>query len=160
MARALALAVPIPPDAIDSFRALGELGARLGGEYQLAADIIATRLDARPEARAARRADAVAALASLCEPGSGRAIAREVAKKIRRYSATRWLRERAMQAAPLVGGEEGAMLFTIMQSGGAIGFDAIRKLLANAGNSVAFGSHLSITHANPQNTNHNEESVA
>jgi hypothetical protein len=154
-----ALVLPIPTDALESLRALGELGARLGGPYELAGQIIASRLDALPAARAARRDEAVVALWNRAG-GSARERAQAVASALRRYSATRWLRERAMHAAPLVGGEEGRLLFAVMKSGGAVGFEAIRKIVRNAGDSVGFGSPLSITHAAPQNANNNEDSPA
>jgi hypothetical protein len=51
--------VAIPLDAVASLGALGELGARLGGEYELAAQVIAERLDAIPGARLALRDAAV-----------------------------------------------------------------------------------------------------
>lgn len=131
-------------DAVKSLRALGALGVRLGGEYALAGQIIAARLDGLPDARLARRDAAIvelAALAHACEPGSERAIARAVAKKLWRYETTptRWHAEQKMLVAPLVHGEEGRLLHLILKADGAIGSEAIRKILANArnaGNSV------------------------
>ena len=147
------------PDALESMRALGELAARLGGPYELAGQILAAGLDGRPEALATRWEGAMLALYAR-QSGSGREKAKAAASALRRYETTRWLRERKMQAAPLIHGEEGALLFTIMQSGGAVGFEAIRKIVRNAGNSVGTDSPVSLPHADPQNANQLNEEAA
>jgi hypothetical protein len=100
---ALALGITpgaLAPGALESLRALGELGARLGGEYALAGKIIAARLEAIPCARLARRD---AALVALAQTYVGRlwTVAGSVSTELQRYAASAWKRrDRNLASAP------------------------------------------------------------
>jgi hypothetical protein len=114
MKRAL---VAIPPgalDAVESLRALGELGARLGEQYALG--VIVERLKAIPDARLARRDVALRELATFCEPASDRKRAEAMAAKLSRYEAGRWRRDRAYDTPPPKYGEEDRALFKVLQN--------------------------------------------
>jgi hypothetical protein len=132
-----ALAVTLDaPGAIGSFRALGDLGARLGGGYALAADIIASALAARPDARLARRDEALLDLAAYCPAPSERKRAEAMAGKLARYeTGGRWLRDRAYDTPPPKYGPEDRALFAVLKASpgsGAPGVTTIRAVLANA----------------------------
>jgi hypothetical protein len=88
------------PDAIESFRALGALGKRLGSEYQLASDIIAAGIAASPDARLGRRDDALAAMAQTYV-GRLWTVSGNVSTELRRYAASAWKRrDRNLDTAP------------------------------------------------------------
>jgi hypothetical protein len=116
MARADLSLVLDAPDAIESFRALGALGKRLGSEYQLAADIIAAGIAARPDARLARRDEALLDLAAYCPAPSDRKRAVAMAGKISRYQTRRWRIDRAYDTPPPKYSDEDRALFAVMKA--------------------------------------------
>ena len=128
-----AVAIPLDPGLVESFRALAALGAAVGGDCALAAEMIAARLATVPSARLMRRDDALRSLATLHAERSIRATASKVAAMLRQYETTRWRRERVLTVAPLTYGEEGALLHKIMRNSdarGAPGFETVRNAIA------------------------------
>jgi hypothetical protein len=128
-----ALALPIPTDALESFRALGQLGARLGGPYLLASDIISARLSSSPDARLARRDEALLNLATCCPAPSDRKRASAMAGKLSRYQTGRWRIDRAYDTAPPHYGTEDRALFAVLKASPASGaprVTTIRDVLA------------------------------
>jgi len=141
----------IPPEAreaaIESLRALGELGARLGGTYALGAQLIAEDLEGLPGARVTLLRAAIRALAVYCAPDTERATAEAIQKKLKDCEAGR----RGQACA-----EEVRLMHTVLMNtwnGRAPGFETIRDALGGVGK-------VADTKINLQSANHNEESTA
>ncbi len=142
-ARAASL-VRVDDDRDKVRRALVQMTA-LGGDAGWLAEQLAPRAAAWPDERLQRRDAAIVAFASGCEASGNRGRAREIAKMMCRYSA-----DQRMNAAPEAWGPQRRALFSIVKDGGAIGAEAIRKILAEAhaaGDSVGILPPLSNTQA-------------
>jgi hypothetical protein len=101
MARATTLALDITPDALESLRALGELGARLGGPYEAAGEIIAERLDAIPGARLALREPEMSARLPPWPESHGTEHAIAIVGAIGGPETANWVRGMAEQIDPV-----------------------------------------------------------
>jgi hypothetical protein len=123
---------------VDRLRAALRQAAAIGGDVAWLGGLIGARLADLPDERLRRRDQAFIDLAAYCTAPSARRVAQETARRIRRYAASRWGREQLRPSAPLLHGPEGAALFQIMRIGGPIGFEAIRKILADARNSDTY----------------------
>jgi hypothetical protein len=143
-------------DSDDLGEALAQM-VMIGGAPKRLAEYFFARMGPIPSTRTQRMGAAIRALAAHCSPGTIRAVARAVTGKVARYAATRWLRERAMLSAPLVGGEEGRLLHAVMMNsckGGAPGFETIRAALA-----VVKNRSIALNQIDDQFENHNEEAA-
>ncbi len=88
-------------ELLASLEALATLGARLDGPYKVAAAYILARVGTTPAAQAGRRNAAIVKLRKLYFPYlTKRAAAAEIARALRVYQSTSWIRRDATLTEP------------------------------------------------------------
>ena len=132
-------------DDLERWRALVEHMSALGGEFEWGAAQIASRLEAIPDARLARRDDAVAALASQYV-GARWTVARHAATELKRYAATAWVRgDRHATVCPIAYASQPrkrACFEALRANGGeTLGQKQISRILEMQANSIAYRGH-------------------